>query len=28
MSAAHTREQLERAAAAFATVGQELGVIR
>ena len=28
MSAAHTREQLERASAAFATVGRELGVIR
>jgi glycine C-acetyltransferase len=28
MSAAHTREQLERAAAAFTTVGRELGVIR
>ena len=27
MSAAHTREQLERASAAFATVGRELGVI-
>jgi glycine C-acetyltransferase len=28
MSAAHTHEQLERASAAFATVGRELGVIR
>jgi glycine C-acetyltransferase len=28
MSAAHTREQLARASAAFATVGRELGVIR
>ena len=28
MSAAHTREQLERASAAFATVGRELGVIK
>jgi glycine C-acetyltransferase len=28
MSAAHTQEQLERASAAFATVGRELGVIR
>jgi len=27
MSAAHTHEQLERASAAFATVGRELGVI-
>jgi glycine C-acetyltransferase len=27
MSAAHTQEQLERAGAAFATVGRELGVI-
>ena len=28
MSAAHTREQLEEAVRAFATVGRELGVIR
>ena len=28
MSAAHQREQLERASAAFARVGRELGVIR
>ena len=28
MSAAHTREQLERAVNAFAKVGRELGVIR
>ena len=28
MSAAHTQEQLERAGAAFATVGRELGVIQ
>jgi len=28
MSAAHTHEQLERASAAFATVGRELGVIQ
>jgi glycine C-acetyltransferase len=28
MSAAHTHDQLERASAAFATVGRELGVIR
>jgi len=27
MSAAHTREELERAVAAFAKVGRELGVI-
>jgi glycine C-acetyltransferase len=27
MSAAHTREQLERAVAAFVKVGRELGVI-
>jgi glycine C-acetyltransferase len=27
MSAAHTREQLEHAVAAFAKVGRELGVI-
>ncbi len=27
MSAAHTREQLERASTAFATVGRELGII-
>jgi len=28
MSAAHTREQLDRAIAAFAKVGRALGVIR
>ena len=28
MSAAHTHEQLERAIAAFANVGRELGIIR
>jgi len=28
MSAAHTREHLDRAIAAFAKVGRELGVIR
>jgi glycine C-acetyltransferase len=27
MSAAHTQEQLERASAAFAIVGRELGII-
>jgi glycine C-acetyltransferase len=27
MSAAHTQEQLEKAVAAFATVGRELGVV-
>jgi len=28
MSAAHTQTQLERAVAAFATVGRELGLIK